>query len=81
MLKIICWGGTIGAALFVGSGEALINGGPASFVVYYTIVGFLMLCTMMSLGESQLLGVLLPPLRQFRVCSVQCPTAPGTFYS
>ena len=29
----------------------MVNGGPASLVICYTIVGVLMLCTMMSLGE------------------------------
>jgi amino acid permease len=51
MRKNLLLGGTIGAGLFVGSGEALVNGDPAAIFICYTIVGFLMLCTMMSLGE------------------------------
>jgi hypothetical protein len=39
-----CWS-------IVGSGEALVNGDQAAIFICYTIVGFLMLCTMMSLGE------------------------------
>lgn len=50
-MQMIAIGGAIGAGLFVGSGEALVNGGPAAIVICYTIVGVLMLCTMMSLGE------------------------------
>jgi amino acid transporter len=50
-MQMIAIGGAIGAGLFVGSGEALVNGGPASLVICYFIVGILLLCTMMSLGE------------------------------
>jgi yeast amino acid transporter len=37
--------------LFVGSGEALANGGPAAVVLGYLIIGVLMICTVLSLGE------------------------------
>ncbi|MCJ1297639.1 hypothetical protein MMC08_000427 [Hypocenomyce scalaris] len=50
-MQMIAIGGAIGAGLFVGSGEALEEGGPASLVICYTIVGVLMLCTVLSLGE------------------------------
>ncbi|KAB8206617.1 amino acid permease/ SLC12A domain-containing protein [Aspergillus parasiticus] len=50
-IQMIAMGGAIGAGLFVGSGEALANGGPASVLIGYLIVGVLLLCTIMSLGE------------------------------
>jgi len=50
-MQMIAIGGAIGAGLFVGSGEALQEGGPASLVICYFIVGILMLCTVLSLGE------------------------------
>ncbi|GAB1207600.1 hypothetical protein APSETT445_006324 [Aspergillus pseudonomiae] len=50
-IQMIAIGGAIGAGLFVGSGEALANGGPASVLIGYLVVGVLLLCTIMSLGE------------------------------
>lgn len=50
-MQMIAIGGAIGAGLFVGSGQALVNGGPASLVICYAIIGVLMFCTMMALGE------------------------------
>ena len=50
-------GGSIGAGLFVGSGGALHTGGPASVLLGFIIVGFMLLCTMQALGE---LAVLYP---------------------
>ncbi|KAE8377959.1 amino acid permease/ SLC12A domain-containing protein [Aspergillus bertholletiae] len=50
-IQMIAIGGAIGAGLFVGSGEALANGGPASVLIGYLVVGIMLLCTIMSLGE------------------------------
>ncbi|KAJ9150059.1 Amino acid permease [Coniochaeta hoffmannii] len=44
-------GGSIGAGLFVGSGQALHVGGPASLVINFAICGFMVSMTMASLGE------------------------------
>jgi amino acid transporter len=44
-------GGSIGAGLFVGSGQALRTGGPASLVINFAICGFMVSMTMASLGE------------------------------
>ena len=38
-LCMIALGGSIGAGLFVGSGEALQTGGPASLVLAFSIIG------------------------------------------
>jgi amino acid transporter len=50
-------GGSIGAGLFVGSGEAFSNGGPASVLIGFLIIGCMLLCTVQALGE---LAVLYP---------------------
>ncbi|MCJ1322875.1 hypothetical protein MMC15_008225 [Xylographa vitiligo] len=56
-MQMIAIGGSIGAGLFVGSGNALSNGGPASVVIGYSFVGLLLLFTVQALGE---LAVLYP---------------------
>ncbi|MCJ1294283.1 hypothetical protein MMC34_005841 [Xylographa carneopallida] len=56
-MQMIAIGGSIGAGLFVGSGNALANGGPASVVIGYSFVGLLLLFTVQALGE---LAVLYP---------------------
>ncbi|CAJ2506238.1 Uu.00g003680.m01.CDS01 [Anthostomella pinea] len=54
---LLSTGGAIGAGLFIGTGNALYSGGPASLVIGYTIVGIMLLFTMQALGE---LAVLYP---------------------
>lgn len=44
-------GGSIGAGLFVGSGSALRNGGPASLVIGFIIIGrFFLLLRVCQMG-------------------------------
>lgn len=50
-MQMIAIGGSIGAGLFVGSGNALANGGPASLVIDYIIIGVMLLLTVTALGE------------------------------
>ncbi|PRT56546.1 General amino-acid permease GAP1 [Wickerhamiella sorbophila] len=50
-LQMIAIGGSIGAGLFVGSGNALVQGGPAAILISYCLVGVLMYLTMSALGE------------------------------
>lgn len=50
-LQMIAIGGSIGTGLFIGSGYALSQGGPASVLIGYTLVGFSMFCVVMALGE------------------------------
>ncbi|KAI1819290.1 amino-acid permease inda1 [Xylaria intraflava] len=50
-MQMIAIGGAIGAGLFVGSGSALRDGGPASLVIGYLIIGAMLLLTMQALGE------------------------------
>ncbi|KAF8753328.1 Amino acid transporter [Rhizoctonia solani] len=50
-LAMIALGGTIGTGLFVGSGGALANGGPVGTLLGYIIMGFVVYCMMIALGE------------------------------
>lgn len=48
---MIAIAGTIGTGLFLGSGSALVKGGAVGFWLGYTIMGMLVGCMMMCLGE------------------------------
>ena len=50
-LQMIAIGGSIGTGLFVGSGYALANGGPAAVLIGYIIVGYALLSVVNALGE------------------------------
>jgi len=50
-ISMIAIGGTIGTGLFVGSGEALSNGGPVGLLLGYTIMGSVVYSMMVALGE------------------------------
>lgn len=50
-LQMIAIGGAIGTGLFVGSGRVLANGGPASVIIAYGLIGCMMYCTVHALGE------------------------------
>jgi amino acid transporter len=50
-MQMIAIGGSIGAGLFVGSGSVLNSGGPASLVIDFIIIGFMLLLTVNALGE------------------------------
>ncbi|KAI5459857.1 amino acid permease/ SLC12A domain-containing protein [Mariannaea sp. PMI_226] len=54
-MQMIAIGGAIGAGLFVGSGSALHQGGPASLVICYSITGFMLLLTNLALAEMAVL--------------------------
>jgi amino acid transporter len=56
----------LGTGLFVGSGSALANGGPASLVIAYGLIGIMLYCTVHALGE---LAVLFPIAGAFSVYS------------
>jgi amino acid transporter len=55
---MIAIAGTIGTGLFLGSGAALVNGGPVGFFLGYSIIGCLVGMMMFCLGEMQV-----PPRR------------------
>ncbi|KAM0446866.1 hypothetical protein ACHAO4_009190 [Trichoderma viride] len=50
-VSMIAVAGTIGTGLFLGSGAALVNGGPVGFFLGYSIVGCLVGMMMFCLGE------------------------------
>ncbi|SGZ48188.1 CIC11C00000005527 [Sungouiella intermedia] len=50
-LQMIAIGGSIGTGLFVGSGYALSQGGPAGVLISYLLVGYSLYCVVMALGE------------------------------
>ena len=50
-IQMIAIGGAIGTGLFVGSGTALHEGGPASLVICYSLIGTMIFCTVQALGE------------------------------
>jgi len=50
-LHMIAIGGSIGAGLFVGSGNALSKGGPASLLICFGLIGIMMFNVVYALGE------------------------------
>jgi amino acid transporter len=57
-----------GTGLFVGSGKALANGGPASLVLAYGLIGVMLFCTVHALGE---MAVLFPVAGSFSAYSTR----------
>ncbi|PWY69547.1 amino acid permease [Aspergillus heteromorphus CBS 117.55] len=54
-LQMIAIGGSIGTGLFVGSGSVLAEGGPASVLIAYALIGCMLYCTVHALGEMAVL--------------------------
>lgn len=50
-LSMMALAGIIGPGLLVGSGGALTNGGPASLLIGFGVIGIIAFCIMQSLGE------------------------------
>jgi hypothetical protein len=50
-IQMIAIGGAIGAGLFIGSGSALATGGPGAVILDFSLVGFILFCTINALGE------------------------------
>ena len=48
---MIAIAGTIGTGLFLGTGRSLAQGGPASLLICYAIVGIIVWITLLLLGE------------------------------
>jgi amino acid transporter len=65
-LQMIAISGSIGTGLFVASGKALSDGGPASMLLAYLIVGVMLYCTVQALGE---LAVVFPVAGSFSAFS------------
>lgn len=50
-VSMIAIAGTIGTGLFLGTGRSLAQGGPASMLICYAIVGCIVYITLLLLGE------------------------------
>ncbi|KAG2015830.1 amino acid permease [Coprinopsis cinerea AmutBmut pab1-1] len=50
-VQMIAIAGTIGTGLFLGTGKSLAQGGPASMLICYSIIGFIVYVTLLLLGE------------------------------
>ncbi|KAG6866680.1 hypothetical protein C0991_000790 [Blastosporella zonata] len=50
-VQMIAIAGTIGTGLFLGTGRSLAKGGPASILICYCVVGFVVYVTLLLLGE------------------------------
>jgi len=50
-IQMIAIGGAIGAGLFIGSGSALATGGPGAVILDFSLIGFMLFCTVNALGE------------------------------
>lgn len=67
-LQMIAIGGSIGTGLFVASGKALSEGGPASVLIAYLVIGVMLFCTIQALGE---LAVIFPVAGSFSAFSTR----------
>ncbi|PGH02083.1 hypothetical protein AJ79_07720 [Helicocarpus griseus UAMH5409] len=67
-LQMIAIGGSIGTGLFVGSGKALADGGPASVLIAFVIVGIMLYSTVHALGE---MAVIFPVAGSFSAFSTR----------
>ncbi|KAI9848694.1 MAG: glyceraldehyde-3-phosphate dehydrogenase 1 [Sclerophora amabilis] len=67
-LQMIAIGGSIGTGLFIGSGKALANGGPASLLIAFALIGIMLYCTVHALGE---MAVLFPVAGSFSAYSTR----------
>ena len=67
-LHMIAIGGSIGAGFFVGSGSALVKGGPGSVVIDFAIIGVMMFNVVYALGE---LAVMYPVSGSFYTYSTR----------
>ena len=50
-VQMIAIAGTIGTGLFLGTGKSLSEGGPASMLICYSLIGFVVYITLLLLGE------------------------------
>ena len=58
----------LGTGLFVASGKALNEGGPASLLISFSLIGIMLYCTVHALGE---MAVLFPVAGSFSAYSTR----------
>jgi amino acid transporter len=54
-LQMIAVGGSLGTGLFVGTGQALANGGPGSVLISWAVMGFMLINIVQALGEMSIM--------------------------
>ncbi|KAF7375921.1 putative amino-acid permease PB1C11.02 [Mycena sanguinolenta] len=69
-VQMIAIAGTIGTGLFLGTGKSLAEGGPASMLICYALVGIIVYVTLLLLGEMA---------TQYPVAEVNVPCRAGSF--
>ncbi|KAK9322789.1 amino acid permease-domain-containing protein [Lipomyces orientalis] len=67
-LQMIAIGGSIGTGLFINSGKALSNGGPASLLIAFLLIGVMLYIVVHALGE---LAVVFPVAGSFATYSTR----------
>ncbi|CAO1613264.1 unnamed protein product [Jaminaea pallidilutea] len=67
-MQAIAFGGAIGTGLFIGSGSAFASGGAGSLIIDFLIMGLLLACTVLALGE---LATVLPVAGSFAAYSTR----------
>jgi amino acid permease len=69
---MIAIAGTIGTGLFLGTGRSLAQGGPATMLICYSVVGFVVYITLLLLGE---MGTQYPVAGEPFIFGDVCPRA------
>lgn len=67
-MQMIALGGSIGTGLFIGSGGALSSGGPGFLLIDFLLIGIMLFCVVMALGE---LATVLPVSGSFAAYSTR----------
>lgn len=71
-VQMIAIAGTIGTGLFLGTGRSLAQGGPATMLICYSVVGFVVYITLLLLGE---MGTQYPVAGEPFIFGDVCPRA------
>lgn len=67
-IVFIALGGSVGTGLFIGSGGALSTGGPGFLLIDFLLIGIMLFCVVMALGE---LATVLPVSGSFAAYSTR----------
>lgn len=69
-VQMIAIGGTIGTGLFLGTGKSLATGGPASMLICYALIGFIVYVTLLLLGEMSTQYPVAGEFKDYRIFSI-----------